>query len=172
MSILEFNEVLVQNRNPLHFFALKLTADEQDAEDLLQETLLKALTYRDKLVTKASVKGWLYTIMRNTFINQYRRGSKFSEIMGQIENQSYLNTKASEKSITPDKEIGIKDMEAAIDSLDDGYKIPFKMKLEGYKYKEIGDHMGIPIGTVKSRIFLARKQLTAMLPDYAPYAEA
>ena len=68
MSTLEFNELLVSYKSPLQFFALKLTADEEEAKDLLQETMLKALTYRDKLLTKSSIKGWLYTIMKNTFI--------------------------------------------------------------------------------------------------------
>jgi RNA polymerase sigma-70 factor (ECF subfamily) len=168
MSILEFNEALARYQNPLHFFALKLTSDEEAAKDLLQETYLRALNYRDKLITKASIKGWLYTIMRNTFINQYRRESKYADIMNQMEHQSYISTRASERSITPDKELNIKDMENAIDQLEDGFKTPFRMKLEGYKYKEISDHMGIPIGTVKSRIFLARKQLFQILPEHAP----
>lgn len=166
MSTVEFNELLVSYKSPLQFFALKLTADEEEAKDLLQETMLKAITYRDKLLTKSSIKGWLYTIMKNTFINQYRRGSKFNEIMDKMQSQSYVSTASSNVSISPDKKINVLDMEEAIDSLSDDYRIPFRMKLEGFKYKEIGDEMGIPIGTVKSRIFLARKQLMSQLPEF------
>ncbi len=166
MSTLEFNELLVSYKSPLHFFALKLTADEEEAKDLLQETMLKAITYRDKLLTKSSIKGWLYTIMKNTFINQYRRGSKFNQIMDKMQAQSYVSTSSSNVSVAPDKKINVLNMEEAIDSLSDDYRIPFRMKLEGYKYKEIGDEMGIPIGTVKSRIFLARKQLMSKLPEF------
>lgn len=170
MSNLEFNEVLNQNRNPLMFFALKLTTDEEEAKDLLQDTMLKALSYRDKLLTKSSVKGWLYTIMKNTFINQYRRDKKLTDIKSQMVHQGYVSTRSSDVSMTPDKKMSVKDMEQAIEDLDDAYRIPFQMKLQGYRYHEIGEHMGIPIGTVKSRIFLARKQLTATLADYAPHA--
>ncbi len=166
MSTLEFNELLVSYKSPLQFFALKLTADEEEAKDLLQETMLKALTYRDKLLTKSSIKGWLYTIMRNTFINQYRRGSKFNQIMDKMQAQAYVSTGSSNVSIPPDKKINVLNMEEAIEGLSDDYKIPFQRKLEGYKYKEIGDEMGIPIGTVKSRIFLARKQLMSQLPEF------
>ena len=166
MSTVEFNELLVSYKSPLQFFALKLTADEEEAKDLLQETMLKAITYRDKLLTKSSIKGWLYTIMKNTFINQYRRGGKFNEIMDKMQSQSYLSTASSNVSISPDKKINVLDMEEAIDSLSDDYRIPFRMKLEGFKYKEIGDEMGIPIGTVKSRIFLARKKLMGQLPEF------
>ena len=166
MSTIEFNELLVSYKSPLQFFALKLTADEEEAKALLQETMLKAITYRDKLLTKSSIKGWLYTIMKNTFINQYRRGSKFNQIMDKMQAQSYVSTASSNVSVAPDKKINVLEMEEAIDSLSDEYRIPFRMKLEGYKYKEIGDEMGIPIGTVKSRIFLARKQLTSALPEF------
>jgi RNA polymerase sigma-70 factor (ECF subfamily) len=166
MSTLEFNRLLVEYQNPLSFFALKLTSDEEDAKDLLQETYLKAMTYRDKLVTRASVKGWLYTIMKNTFINQYRRGVKLGEIKTKFTKQSYVSTASSEIAITPDRKMSADQLRAAIAALRDEYRIPFEMKLDGYKYEEIGDHMGIPVGTVKSRIFLARQQLTRMLPEY------
>lgn len=166
MSTLEFNELLVSYKSPLQFFALKLTADEEEAKDLLQDTMLKAITYRDKLLTKSSIKGWLYTIMKNTFINQYRRGAKFNQIMDKMASQSYVSTSSSNVSISPDKKINVLHIEEAIENLKDDYRVPFQRKLEGYKYKEIGDEMGIPVGTVKSRIFLARKQLMGQLPEF------
>lgn len=170
MSTIEFNRLLVEYQNPLRFFALKLTADEEDAKDLVQETMIKALQYKDKLITKSSVKGWLYTIMKNTFINQYRRGVKFGEIMGKMESQGYISTASSEISQTPDKSINVQDLKNEIENLQDDYRVPFQMKLEGFKYKEIGEHLDIPIGTVKSRIFLARKELMSNLKDFSPIA--
>ncbi|UTW61176.1 RNA polymerase sigma factor [bacterium SCSIO 12741] len=167
MSTVEFNEMLVKYHNPLQFFALKLTADEEQAQDLLQDTMLKALTYREKLISGTSFKGWLYTIMKNTFINNYRRGVKYNEIMEKVGNSTYLTTGTSEISLSPDRLINIRNMEDAIDELSEDYSKPFKMKLQGFKYKEIGDEMGIPIGTVKSRIFLARKQLMKRLEEFS-----
>lgn len=172
MSTLEFNKFLELQKSPLHFFALKLTSNEEEAKDLVQETFLKALTYRSKLITKASVKGWLYTIMKNTFINQYRRESKFGDIMNQFEHQGYVSTSTSQKSISPDKAMSVKDIEQSIDDLPEVYKVPFKMKLEGYKYQEISDYVAVPVGTIKSRIFLARKLLMENLKDYNPKANA
>lgn len=104
--------------------------------------------------------------MKNTFINQYRRGSKFNQIMDKMQAQAYVSTGSSNVSIPPDKKINVLNMEEAIENLSDDYRIPFQRKLEGFKYKEIGDEMGIPIGTVKSRIFLARKQLMSKLPEF------
>ncbi|MGB0402671.1 MAG: RNA polymerase sigma factor [Salibacteraceae bacterium] len=166
MSTIEFNQALNEFKNPLHFFALKLTSNEEDAKDLVQETYLKALTYKEKLLTKASLKGWLYTIMKNTFINQYRRSVKYTGIVDKMKHQEYVTTRSSEISLSPDKIMSTDYLNAAIDKLDVGYRIPFKMKLEGYKYAEIGEHINIPIGTVKSRIFLARKKLSEQLPEY------
>ena len=110
MSTLEFNELLVSYKSPLQFFALKLTADEEEAKDLLQETMLKALTYRDKLLTKSSIKGWLYTIMRNIFINNYKRKQFQNTITDTTDNNYYINSSVnySFDSITSAFENGIK----------------------------------------------------------------
>lgn len=166
MSTIEFNRLLIEYQNPLSFFALKLTGEEEDAKDLLQETFLKAMQYRDKLVTRASVKGWLYTIMKNTFINQYRRNVKLGDIKSRITHQSYVSTPSAEIAITPDKKMSADYLRETIGGLRDEYRIPFEMKLEGFKYEEIGEHMSIPVGTVKSRIFLARQELTKTLKEY------
>tara|TARA_B100000508_G_scaffold134011_1_gene124387 strand:- start:7162 stop:7665 length:504 start_codon:yes stop_codon:yes gene_type:complete len=167
---MELNKLLVKYQNPLHFFALKLTSNDDDAQDLLQETMMKALQYKEKVEASTSVKSWLYTIMKNTFINQYRRSRKLGEIMQTLESKNYLSSSSSNLSITPDRNLNVSDMEFQIEKLNDELRIPFQMKLNGFKYHEIGDHMGIPLGTVKSRIFLARKELTSKLQDFRPNA--
>tara|TARA_B110000261_G_scaffold157866_1_gene193493 strand:- start:658 stop:1170 length:513 start_codon:yes stop_codon:yes gene_type:complete len=168
MSTLELNNMLVQYQNPLRFYALKLTADEEQANDLLQDTNIKALLNKDKIESSISLKSWLYTIMKNTFINQYRRSVKLTEIKTNIKHQSYLSFPTSTLFLSADKTIAIQDIKKEIKLLKEDYRIPFQMKLEGFKYKEIADHMEINIGTVKSRVFHARKELMSKLKEFNP----
>ncbi len=160
--------MLVQYQNPLRFYALKLTADEEQANDLLQDTNIKALLNKDKIESSISLKSWLYTIMKNTFINQYRRSVKLTEIKTNIKHQSYLSFPTSTLFLSADKTIAIQDIKKEIKLLKEDYRIPFQMKLEGFKYKEIADHMEINIGTVKSRVFHARKELMSKLKEFNP----
>ena len=168
MSTLELNNMLVQYQNPLRFYALKLTADEEQANDLLQDTNIKALLNKDKIESSISLKSWLYTIMKNTFINQYRRSVKLTEIKTNIKHQSYLSFPTSTLFLSADKTIAIQDIKKEIKLLKEDYRIPFQMKLEGFKYKEIADYMEINIGTVKSRVFHARKELMSKLKEFNP----
>ena len=168
MSTLELNNKLVQYQNPLRFYALKLTADEEQANDLLQDTNIKALLNKDKIESSISLKSWLYTIMKNTFINQYRRSVKLTEIKTNIKHQSYLSFPTSTLFLSADKTIAIQDIKKEIKLLKEDYRIPFQMKLEGFKYKEIADYMEINIGTVKSRVFHARKELMSKLSEFNP----
>lgn len=168
MSTLELNNMLVQYQNPLRFYALKLTADEEQANDLLQDTNIKALLNKDKIESSISLKSWLYTIMKNTFINQYRRSVKLTEIKTNIKHQAYLSFPTSTLFLSADKTIAIQDIKKEIKLLKEDYRIPFQMKLEGFKYKEIADHMEINIGTVKSRVFHARKELMSKLKEFNP----
>jgi RNA polymerase sigma-70 factor (ECF subfamily) len=167
MTALEFNNQIVSLQNPLKFFALKLTADNEDANDLLQETLLKALKYRDKFVDPTNLKAWLYTIMKNTFINNYRRASRKKTIIDTTDESYFLNLPKSTNDESPDSALRYEEIKKEVDRLDDDVRIPFDMHNSGYKYKEIADELKMPIGTVKSRIFLARKKLTSALEDYA-----
>ena len=160
--------MLVQYQNPLRFYALKLTADEEQANDLLQDTNIKALLNKDKIESSISLKSWLYTIMKNTFINQYRRSVKLTEIKTNIKHQSYLSFPTSTLFLSADKTIAIQDIKKEIKLLKEDYRIPFQMKLEGFKYKEIADYMEINIGTVKSRVFHARKELMSKLKEFNP----
>lgn len=166
MSTLEFNTLLTGNMNYLRQFALGFTKDANDAEDLLQETMLKALRYRKNFAEGTNIKGWLYTIMRNIFINNYKRKKFQNTITDSTDNQYYLNqnTKYAADSVTG--HITEQDIHVAIDKLGDAFRVPFTMFIDGYHYDEIADHLTIPMGTVKSRIFHARKKLREDLSDY------
>ena len=166
MSTLEFNNTLVGLRQTLMYFALSLTANTDEADDLLQETMLKALTYRKKFTPNTNFKAWVYTIMKNTFINNYRRTVKSNQIMDRSKDLHYLNTPQYSGIASPESVYAVNDMKEGIDTLDEDYRVPFEMHNKGYKYKEIAEHLNIPIGTVKSRIFLARQRLMRLLEDY------
>lgn len=159
MTTIEFNSLLIQQKDILKGFALNLTRNKEDALDLVQETILKALTYRDKFANKTNFKAWLMTIMKNTFINSYRRNVMGTNIKGEIK----ITTSKSYNQI--DSYINTKDLKIAIDKLKDEYKIPFERFVEGFKYHEIAEELQLPIGTVKSRIFIARNKLASYLKE-------
>lgn len=166
MSTIEFNKALLSYKDALRYFALHLTMNDDDAMDLLQDTLVKAITYKDKFVEKTNLKAWLYTIMKNTFINNYRRAVKANTIIDKTDDLYFLNSTTTSDAVRPDTEYTVKEIQRNITNLDDDYRIPFEMHHKGYKYKEIADYLNLPIGTVKSRIFLARKKLMVALKDF------
>ncbi len=147
--------------------AMNLTRDADDAKDLVQETLLKALNNPDKFKTGTNLKAWLYTIMRNTFINNYNKITKRSSNIDSAEYLQYLN--ADENYITQNKGSAtfvMNDINQAISKLNEEHRTPFMMYYVGYKYLEIAEKLQIPIGTVKNRIHIARKELKQMLKVY------
>lgn len=166
MSTPEFNRAVLGYQNQLKYFAISLTANDEQAKDLLQETLLKAFTYRDKFIDATNLKAWLYTIMKNIFINNYRRAAKTRTIMDGTKDSYLINTSVGNSSKIPESRMSEKQILAAIEGLEDDYKLPFNMYFDGYKYKEIAEHFNLPIGTIKSRIFLARKELMKQLKDF------
>lgn len=161
-----FTEHVLSHKDSLTFFGLSLTKNEDDCSDLLQETLLKAFTYKDRFQDNTNLKAWLFTIMKNIFINNYRRNSKVKTILDQSVNTQYINLPQNARSVEPDSHFSFNEIQKIVDKLEEEYKIPFSMYFEGYKYKEIADELDLPIGTVKSRIFLARKQLMVDLKEY------
>lgn len=167
MTAMEFNNELINMEDSLERFALSLTSNREEAKDLLQETYLKALTYRDKFQEFTNLKAWAYTIMKNTFINNYRKAVRENTTVDNTKDLYYLNNSKESQLIRPDSEFSYKEINKAIDALDDDFKIPFKMHTEGFKYKEIADKLDLKIGTVKSRIFFTRKKLMDSLKDYA-----
>lgn len=167
MSTVQFNTRLLKLQDKLMYFALSLTSDAEEAKDLLQETSLKALTYKDKFVENTNFKAWLFTIMKNTFINNYRKAVKANTTVDNTKDLFHLNLPQDSGFVSPESEHSFKEINKAIDNLEDEFRIPFKMHTAGYKYKEIADSLDLPIGTVKSRIFFTRKKLTSSLTDYS-----
>lgn len=165
MSTIEFNEALIGMENNLHSFAMSFTRNNEDAKDLTQETMLKAITYRNYYTPQTNFKAWVFTIMRNIFINQYRRKVKSGTIFDHSKDLFLLNN-PNNSDMSPINELFEKEVNKQIGTLEEEYKEPFEMHFQGFKYKEIADKLGIPIGTVKSRIFIARKKLMDLLPDY------
>ena len=166
MTTIEFQSKYDQLSHMLNAFAYKLTQDKERAKDLYQETTFRALTYKNKFQTGTNFKAWVFTIMRNIFINQYRRKVKSGTIFDNSK-ELYLITNSKGHEQTPVSQIATKDIEEKIESLSSEYKEPFVLHFKGFKYKEIAEQLQIPIGTVKSRIFIARKKLIDLLPDYS-----
>jgi RNA polymerase sigma-70 factor (ECF subfamily) len=167
MTVLEFNYQVTTFQEKLSAFAQSLTKNEEDAKDLLQDTILKAMKYREKFVSPTNLKAWLYTIMRNTFINGYRRKRLVTMVHDDTPNDFFLN---SEKSSLPSQTsmVNAQEILSAVNGLDEEYRVPFLKHFEGYKYKEISDELSIPIGTVKSRIYIARQKLMNQLEEFRP----
>ena len=165
MSTVEFNDTLTGMESYLMAFAMNYTRNEEDAKDLIQETMLKAIRYRDYYTPKTNFKAWVFTIMKNIFINQYRRKVKSGMIFDNSKDLFLLNN-STENRNSPENHIANNEVKEKLDLLSEEYKEPFEMHYLGYKYKEIADKLSIPIGTVKSRIFIARKKLMELLPEY------
>jgi RNA polymerase sigma-70 factor (ECF subfamily) len=165
MSTIEFNNTLTGLESYLMAFAMNYTKNVEDARDLTQETMLKAIRYKDYYTPKTNFKAWVFTIMKNIFINQYRRKVKAGTIFDNSEDSFILNNKTENRN-SPDNYIASGEIQQQLDKLSSEYKEPFEMHYLGFKYKEIADKLNIPIGTVKSRIFIARKKLMDLLPEY------
>ena len=146
-------------------FAMILTANKDDAQDLLQETTLKALDNSEKYIDNVNFKGWVLTIMRNIFINNYRRIVRNQTIIDQTEDLYHLNLSQDSGIDTPEGAFTVKEINKAINSLNDDLKLPFSLYLSGYKYNEIAETLDLPLGTVRSRIFFARQELQSLLKD-------
>lgn len=166
MNNITFKKDLLGVQDDLLRFAYKLTSDREEANDLLQETSLKALDNEEKYTPDTNFKGWIYTIMRNIFINNYRQTVRKATVIDQTEDLYHLNVCQDSGFANPEGSYAVKEINAALESFSDDYRIPFNMYVAGYKYSEIAEKMNLPLGTIKSRIFFARKSLRAQLKDY------
>ena len=152
----EFN----QHSSYLRGFAMKLIRDKNLAEDLFQETALKVFRNRDKFVENNNFKGWLSTIMKNTFINHFRKNKRRKETQDTSADSYLLNSVEYNQQNEGEANVFVSDLTRIIDHLDEGYRLPFLMAYQGYQYNEIQEAMNnLPMGTVKSRIHHARKIL-------------
>jgi len=166
MKTKAFQSNLMNLQSNMLNFAMMLTSNRDDAYDLLQDTTLKAIDNQDKYTDNTNFKGWVFTIMRNIFINNYRRISRSATIVDTTENLYHLNLCQDSGLTQPEDSISASEITDAINSFSDEYRKPFSMHVAGYKYTEIAEELGLPIGTVKSRIFAARKRLQERFADY------
>jgi RNA polymerase sigma-70 factor (ECF subfamily) len=159
MEANEFYNQLLDLEQSLMNYAYRLKLGNDDARDLVQETYLKALLNRDKFVDNGYLKAWTITIMRNTFINNYRHNVLHNTHCDRTEESFYINQTKCSGSDNPDSIYSVTEITKNIEQLKDKFRVPFKMYVAGYRYREIANTINLNIGTVKSRIFLARKVL-------------
>lgn len=165
MAQIEFSDHLNQLKPQLIGFALKLTSNQQDANDLFQETAYRALKHKSHFQPGTNMAGWLLTIMRNVFINQYRRKKRRAILLDHSDSQFLLQSGNASEMNNGELKLLYDDVKELIEALDKGMKEPFLMHFAGYKYDEIAEKMGLPLGTVKSRIFFARKNLKMAIEE-------
>ena len=166
MSTAEFTLLLTENADFLKPFAINLTKDHESAKDLFQETLYRALSNKDKYNVGTNIKAWLYTIMRNIFINDYRKKAKQSVVLDNSPNDFLIDqtrTKVLNDGVT---NLNLREVKQLIYDLPELFRTPFNLYFEGYKYNEIAEELNEPLGTIKSRIHFARKILKQTIQRY------
>jgi RNA polymerase sigma factor (sigma-70 family) len=166
MSTLEFTQVLLNNAEFLRPFAVTLTRDNEVAKDLYQETLYRALANKDKYNVGTNIKAWLFTIMRNIFINNYRRKAKQKTIFDSTPNDFFLDYNQATTSNDAESSLKLKEIHTAIYNLPEIFRSPFLLYFDGFKYHEIANILSEPLGTIKSRIHFARKLLKAQIERF------
>ena len=150
----------------LRAFSLKLTGNNVDAEDLYQDTALRIITNADKYNPGTNFKAWAVTIMRNIFINNYRKKVRRNMIIDQTPNNYYLNSGDKSVSNEGESNVAYSELLKMVNSLPEDFRKPFIMAFQGYKYDEIAEELGSPLGTIKSRIFFARKKLQKLYNNF------
>jgi len=165
MTNVEFNSKLLGMKTYLHWFAISLTSDRDKASDLVQDTYLKVITSKDKFADLINLKALVFTIMKNTYIDNYRRDVKKNRQFDYSKEMYSIKPTYERGFSSTESDFDALEIEKTIDLLDDESRIPFRMYINGYKYKEIAEELGLLIGTVKSRIFHTRRKLMMMLKD-------
>jgi RNA polymerase sigma-70 factor (ECF subfamily) len=163
MNATEFCEQLIDLEQGLLNYAYYLRLDNSDARDLVQDTFLKAILNRDKFVDIGYLKAWTFTILRNTFINNYRHNVLYNTFCDRTDDSLFIIQKKISDSGNPDSVYSFNEITQSIEQLNVKFRVPFKMYIEGYKYQEIADTIKLKLGTVKSRIFFARKLLRSQM---------
>jgi len=163
MTAIEFNHQIISYQSRLKRFAYSLVSDREEAHDLVQETYLKAIAYRERLADYSNLRVWIMTIMKNIFINNYRRKTKGRDII----NEKIAIAKSFDSGFSStDSYYERNEINKSVNTLADELKIPFNMYVDGFKYREIADELKLNIGTVKSRIHTARQRLMENLKDF------
>lgn len=161
-----FKSSVIGMQGNLLSFALKLTMDKEEAQDLVQDTTLKALNNEEKFTDNSNFKGWMLTIMRNIFINNYRKSVRENTVVDSTEDLHHLNLSQDSGLDTPDGAYAMSEITEILAKFPADFRQPFSMHVAGYKYDEIAERLSMPLGTVKSRIFFTRKRLREILKDY------
>ncbi|PHN06980.1 RNA polymerase sigma factor [Flavilitoribacter nigricans] len=159
MTSIEFNSELKNTQDKLFGFALKLTKDYQDAQDLFQDAVTRGFRYSNGFETGTNFRAWMSTIIRNTFINKCRSAKRKRTVSEPIENLAYALEGQNPLVNQGEMNMRIQELYQSLDQLNDIYRIPFMMHFQGYEYKDIAEELNIPIGTIKSRLHTARQQL-------------
>ncbi|MEO7800518.1 MAG: sigma-70 family RNA polymerase sigma factor [Ginsengibacter sp.] len=159
MSSLDFDQLLIGSKDYLKPFAFKLTSDTETAKDLLQETVYRALANKEKYNFGTNIKAWLYTIMRNIFINDYRKKGRQPMVSDSAANEFHLNQQQLHINNAAEVNLKMREINTVIHDLPAMFKHPFMLYFEGYRYHEIAVMLSEPLGTIKSRIHFARKLL-------------
>jgi len=169
-----FNQEFMPHINAMYNFAYRLTLDPDDAKDLLQDTYLKAFRFIDSFQQGTNAKAWLFRILKNSFINDYRKKSKEPSKVDYQEVESFYNSEDVDRQITPDLRVEAlqnlmgDEISNALNSLDVDFRtVIILCDLEGFKYDEMAKILDIPIGTVRSRLHRARNLLKEKLTVYA-----
>ncbi|MDF9829743.1 RNA polymerase sigma factor [Parabacteroides sp. PF5-6] len=165
MNTHQFQQNLVGLQDNMLNFALKLTANSDEAHELLQDTTLKVLDNQEKYIDNTNFKGWVLTIMRNIFINNYHKVVRTQTMVDQYADLYNLEVLSEASFDSPETSYRIQEINQAIEKLEDDLRIPFSFYLSGYKYHEIADQLAMPLGTVKSRIYFARQELQQNLKE-------
>lgn len=163
MTSADFNNMVVRHSDFLHPYAISLTHDHEDAKDLFQETMMRALLNKEKYQFGTNLKAWMYTIMRNIFINNYRRNKKLKKVSGEMMADVTMFKTDTISHNTGWNNVRMAEVRKAIDDLPEVFRLSFELHYTGYKYQEIAELLHEPLGTIKSRIHFARKQLTSRL---------
>lgn len=167
MKTADLTQEIINLRPTLRLFTHRFTRNREESQDLIQDTMLKALMYKDKFTANTNLKGWLFTIMRNTFINNYRKNQRSKTSHDDTKELFHLNVEDTYTFSSPSASFEYMDIWKNVDEIKDEFLIPFKMHTSGYKYEEIAEHLSLPIGTVKNRIFQARKEIQKKLKGYS-----
>lgn len=163
MTTVDFNNTIASESDFLRPYAQSLTKDTDEAQDLYQETMVRALLNREKYRVGTNLKAWLYTIMRNIFINNYRKGKRFSKVTVEVPEDVIMYKANSNTASTGWNNVRMQEVKKAVNCLPDAFRQSFELYYMGYKYQDIAEILDEPLGTVKSRIHFDRKILVAKL---------
>ncbi|MDH6535739.1 RNA polymerase sigma factor [Parabacteroides sp. 52] len=168
-NAISFQKELLGIEDKMMNLALLLTSNKEDAQDLFQETTLKVLDNQEKFINNVNFKGWVLTVMRNIFINNYHRLIRTYTLIDQDTDIYNLDNNLQSGMTEADSAIDLQEITKAIKSLNKEIRTPFSMYISGYKYNEIAERLNLQLGTVKSRIFTARQELQKELKDFYSY---